>query len=137
MAVIAALVIGGVSAVLLFKAVKKKTAASVRILFALLLCAAILIGFFGTKKLTRASAVAGVYSGTEYDKLEVKGVRYEACYDAPYNSRDKDELLGKAVWINEPDGAHHDPMYIWTVKGSDEYLYALWVYDGTFFKRVQ
>ena len=30
-----------------------------------------------------------------------------------------------------------DPMYIWTVKGTDEYIYALWVYDGTFYRKAE
>ena len=58
-----------------------------------------------------------------------------ADYDNPYDSSDRDKMLGKVVGANDEN--HSDPMYVWSVDGTDEYIYALWVADGTFFKKQQ
>ena len=44
-------------------------------------------------------------------------------------------MMGKVVLANDTN--HADPMYVWSVEGTDEYIYALWVADGTFFKKQQ
>lgn len=58
----------------------------------------------------------------------------EGDYSNDYSSSDRDKLLGKVVFVNDRS---YDPMYVWTVKGDpdNEYIYTLWAYDGTFYKR--
>ena len=138
LAVIAALILCPVLAVLFIKTMKENGAAAIRVLFTSLICIAVVVGILGSKRMIEASRVVGVYSGTEYDTIEINGVKYEADYNAPYNSPDKEKLLGKAVCAYDIiQGNTYDPMYIWTVKGSDDYIYALLVYDGVFYKKAE
>lgn len=45
----------------------------------------------------------------------------------------RNKRLGKVVFRN----TETDPMVVWSIKGYDnnEYIYALWVYDGAFYKK--
>ena len=134
LAVIAALILCPALVLFFVKIPKENSATAIKVLFTSLICIAVVIGILGSKRMIEASKIVGVYSGSEYEKLEINGVNYEADYNAPYNSPDKDKLLGKALWKNS--SANQNPMYIWSVKGTDEYVYALHVFDGVFFKKA-
>ncbi len=83
------------------------------------------------KNIIDKNRVIGKFYGSEYEFIDISGVTYEADYNNNYSATDKDRVLGKVI----SEVAKADPMYIWSVKGTDEYIYALWGYDGTFFKR--
>ena len=132
---IAALILCPALILFFIKTPKENNSAAIKVLFTSLIFLVVATGIFGFKRMIEAAKVVGVYSGAEYNELEINGVKYEADYNAPYNSSDKDKLLGKALWKNS--SANYNPMYIWTVKGTDEYVYALHVYDGVFFKKAE
>ena len=125
LAVIAALILCSALVLLFIKTMKENGAPAIRVLFTSLICIAVVVGILGSKRMIEASRVVGVYSGAEYEFIEINGVKYEADYNAPYNSPDKDKLLGKAIFTNDKQGITYDPMYIWTVKDTDDYIYAL------------
>lgn len=135
LAVAAALILCPVLAILFVKTLKENGTTAIKVMFTSLICLAVVIGILGSKRMIEAAKVVGVYSGEENDRIEINGVQYEADYNAPYNSPDKDKLLGKALCANEASA--YDPMYIWTVKDTDDYIYALQVYDGLFYKRAE
>ena len=68
----------------------------------------------------------GTFNGTEYDKADNSHA---------YSGSDKDKLLGKVVFSG-PYENDVDPMYVWSIDGTDEYIYAVWVYDGQIFKKI-
>ena len=107
----------------------------VRIIFIVLICLFVIAGVFGSINSYRSNKTIGTYSGSEYEHITIDGVLYVADYDNPYDSSDRDKMLGKVVGANDEN--HSDPMYVWSVDGTDEYIYALWVADGTFFKKQQ
>ena len=109
----------------------KKSARAVLIALICVLAAGFVFSFVN---LFTAMKVIGTYSGVEYDRITINGVTYQADYQNDYSSRDAGRLLGRATCID--DSGPSDPMYIYNVHGTDEYIYALWVYDGTFFKKV-
>jgi len=80
--------------------------------------------------------VIGTFSGGEYDIITIDGVQYKSDYDNDYSSSDTGKILGKVVFSGNKYSQDIDPMYIWSIKGTDEYIYALWVYDGTIFKKA-
>ncbi len=77
----------------------------------------------------------GTFNGTEYDTITIEGVTYKADNSHAYSGSDKDKLLGKVVFSG-PYENDVDPMYVWSIDGTDEYIYAVWVYDGQIFKKV-
>lgn len=53
----------------------------------------------------------------------------------PYSSSDRWLRLGRVVSEIDPSA---ESMYIWSVKGSDEYIYRVWgMYDGGFYRKVR
>lgn len=97
----------------------------------LLLIAVIIIG----RQTYVKNKVIGYYYGTEYEFITVDGVDYEADYDNSYSASDRKSPLGKVTFRNASSDQRYDPMYIWSVRGTDEYIYAGCVYDGTFYKK--
>ena len=121
--------------VLLCLNVRRAGSKTVRIIFIVMICLSAIAAVFGGLNAYRANKVIGTYSGSEYERITIGGVEYLADYDNPYCSSDRDKVLGKAVPAN--DDIKSDPMYIWSVDGTDEYIYALWVADGTFYKKQE
>ena len=77
----------------------------------------------------------GTFTGSEYDIIMIDGVQYKSDYDNVYSSSDKEKYLGKVIYSGSSKNKT-DPMYVWSIKGTDEYIYALWLYDGTVFKKT-
>ncbi len=121
--------------VLLCLNIRRAGSKTVRIILIVLICLAAIAGVFGGLDACRANKVIGTYSGSEYECITIDGVEYRADYDNPYDSSDRDKMLGKVVFAN--GYINSDPMYIWSVEGTDEYIYALWVADGTFYKKQE
>ena len=60
---------------------------------------------------------------------------YEFDANDPYTSSDKGMKLGKVVSENNSSS---ESMYIWSVKGTKDYIYRVWgLYDGGFYKKVE
>lgn len=104
-------------------------------------CTLIIIGIifisfgFKLRELYIEQQVIGTYKAVgENDTIMIDDDIYKADYQNEYSSSDKRKPLGKVV----PDDkdAVLDPMYVWSVKGTDEYIYVLWGHDGTFFKKL-
>ena len=72
----------------------------------------------------------GTISGAEYEHFTVGDKQYEQCANAPYHSVDKDKRLGK---IKSGDLT----FYIYSVKGTDQYLYCRWEWEGHMYKLIQ
>lgn len=77
----------------------------------------------------------GTFSGTEYDIITIDGITYQADYSNTYSGSDKKKLLGKVLFSGHTS-KYTDPMYVWSIDGTDEYIYAVWVYDGQIFKKI-
>ena len=76
----------------------------------------------------------GSYYGSEYEYIRIGADVYEFDADNPYTSSDKGVIIGRVVSANS---ASSESMYIWSVKGTDEYIYRVWgLYDGAFYKKV-
>ncbi|MBO4636329.1 MAG: hypothetical protein J5685_04205 [Clostridiales bacterium] len=102
-----------------------------------LLCMFSIVAVYEGIQLIRANKVIGIYRGTEYDIIEIEGKMYTIDYDNPYSSSDRGQRLGKVVLSNPESRPHYDPMYIWSVEGTDEYIYAVCGYDGAFYRRAE
>ena len=79
----------------------------------------------------------GTFSGSEYEIITIGEDTYTANYDNVYHSSDKGRLLGRVLFDSKPDDKNIEPMYVWEIKGTDNYIYASWAYDGTIYKKVQ
>ena len=79
--------------------------------------------------------VIGTYNGHESDEIVIDGVTYAENYDNDYSASDKGHYLGSVVYIDQND-YKTDPKFVWEIKGTDEYIYVLFAYDGTIYKRV-
>ena len=88
-------------------------------LFSVLLFA-VIFTFTGCEK----DKTVGTISGAEYQHLTVGNEQYELCSDSPFHSSDKDEKL---VEIKSGDMTFH----VYSVKGTDEYLYCQWEWEGS------
>ncbi len=89
----------------------------------------------GIKFIYDINHVIGTYSGYESDEIVIDGVTYVEDYANDYSASDKGHYLGSVVYIDQ-DNQHKDPKFVWDVKGTDEYIYVLFAYDGTIYKRV-
>ena len=94
-------------------------------LFLALLCVLAFV-FVGCKK----EEPIGTISGAEYEYLTVGNAQYELCLDSPYHSSDSDKKIGI---IKSGDMTFH----VYSVKGTDQYLYCRWEYEGSMYKLVQ
>ena len=79
--------------------------------------------------------VIGTYNGHESDEVVIDGVTYAENYDNDYSASDKGHYLGSVVYIDQND-YKTDSKFVWEIKGTDEYIYVLFAYDGTVYKRV-
>ena len=120
--------------ILLCLNIRRAGSRSVRVIFIVLICLFAITGIFGSLNAYRSNKVIGTYGGSEYELITIDGVEYRADHNNQYDSPDGDKMLGKVVFERE-DGHRHDPMYVWSVEGTDEYIYALSFADGTFFKK--
>ena len=78
--------------------------------------------------------VIGSYYGSEYEYIRIGSVVYEIDAADSYTSSDRGVRLGRVVSEN---GASSESMYIWSVKGTDEYIYRVWGFsDGAFYKKA-
>ena len=78
----------------------------------------------------------GTFSGSDYEIITIGDDTYRANYDNVYHSSDKGKLLGRVLFDSKADDKDIEPMYVWEIKGTDEYIYAAWAYDGTIYKKV-
>ena len=117
--------------VLLIMNIRNAGTSAAKIIFIGLICLFAVFGIFSTLRLIRLNKVVGYYSGEERNYIEIDGETYKASYNNPYDSPDRDKLLGRA--ISKQNGKEY--MYVWSVKDTDEYIYALSEYDGTFYKK--
>lgn len=81
-------------------------------------------------KQTAGATVIGTISGPEWEHLTVEGTEYEIDPAAPVNGTDKGSFLGIAI-----SGDWRFRVY--SIKGSDEYLYCQWEWEGSIYKRTQ
>jgi hypothetical protein len=76
----------------------------------------------------------GTYSGYESDEIVIDGVTYVEDYANDYSASDKGHYLGSVVYIKNDQ--EKDPKFVWDIKGTDEYIYVLFAYDGTIYKKA-
>ena len=69
----------------------------------------------------------GTIEGAEYEKIIIDGKAYEYCTDPPYSASDKNKLPGK---IKSGDKTFN----IYSIEGTDDYLYCLWEWEGRIYK---
>ena len=60
---------------------------------------------------------------------------FKIYYANEYSSSDKGHYLGSVVNVNANE-RRTEPKFVWDVKGTDEYIYVLYAYDGTFYKKA-
>jgi len=81
-----------------------------------------------------ANRTIGSYYGSEYEYIRIGDNVYEITSNDPYTSSDRGMRMGRVVSENDPSA---ESMYIWSVKGSDEYIYRVWGFsDGAFYKKA-
>jgi hypothetical protein len=73
----------------------------------------------------------GEIRGAEYDCIIIDGIKYEESYAPNYSFGDRGRYLGKV----ETDDSKVC-FRVYAVKGSDDYIYRLWDWEGAFYKRV-
>ena len=98
----------------------------------ILLCcgiAVLLIAFSGYSR-TIGAPVIGTVTGPEWDCLTVRGVDYERDFHAPVNGTDRGRFMGIAT-----DGETR--LRVYSIKGNEDYLLCIWVWEGYIFKRVR
>ena len=72
----------------------------------------------------------GTIGGAEWDYIVINNKKYEYCTDSTYNSSDKNKKLGK---IKSGDVVFN----IYSIKGTDKYLYCRWEWEGRIYKLIQ
>ena len=93
--------------------------------------AALLLGYISNIIISYFGEPIGQISGPEMDFVTIDGCVYEADYNNDYSGDDKDKYLGKVV---TDDAAVSFKVY--SVKGTDEYIYRLWDWEGAFYKKI-
>ena len=73
----------------------------------------------------------GQISGPEMDIITINGCTYEEDYNNGYSSNDRGNYLGRVINADETV-----TFMIYSVKGTDEYIYRLWDWEGAFYKKV-
>ena len=105
---------------------KTKRVAIVAVIIGIVLVIAVYVAY--------SNRVIGNYYGSEYEYIRIGDDVYEFDANDPYTSSDRGIRLGRVV--SERDSSS-ESMYIWSVKGTDEYIYRLWGFsDGGFYKKV-
>ena len=78
--------------------------------------------------------VIGCYYGAEAEYIRIGNDVYELDGNDPYTSSDRGMRMGRVVSERNPSA---ESMYIWSVKGTDEYIYRVWGFcDGGFYRKV-
>ena len=72
----------------------------------------------------------GTISGAECEYITVENRQYELCSDAPFHPSDQDKRIGK---IKNGDMT----FYLYSVKGTDQYIYCRWEWEGHMYKLVK
>ena len=85
-------------------------------------------------RLYMANKVIGTFEGGNFATIVIDGVTYDLDYDNSYSSSDTKKLLGKVVSKKNTEGAQFDTMYVWSIDDTDEYIYAVCVYDGAVYR---
>ncbi|MDD6208525.1 MAG: hypothetical protein PUB10_08410 [Clostridiales bacterium] len=73
----------------------------------------------------------GQISGLEMDVITIDGCVYEADYNNDYSINDRDKYLGKVVTYDAEVSFR-----VYSVKGTDEYIYCLWDWEGAIYKKT-
>lgn len=92
---------------------------------------ALLFGYICNTLISYFGEPIGQISGPEMDIITIDGCVYEADYNNDYSSNDRDKYLGKVV-TNDAEVSFK----VYSVKGTDEYIYRLWDWEGAFYKKV-
>ena len=100
-----------------------------KVLFCCLL-AAVLAGAFWGYRYTLGAREIGTVTGPEWQFLTVGEERYERDDQAPVHGTDKDRFLGIAT-------SGSTRFRIYSIQGSDEYLYCCWDWEGWIYRRVK
>ena len=96
-----------------------------------------LAGFFSfLMKYNSHNRVIGTFSGAEYDYITIDGETYEIEMNSKYSYADVDELLGKVEFDGNTPYRDPEPMYVWSIKGSDDHIYGR-AADGSVYKKVE
>ena len=80
--------------------------------------------------------VIGTFSGAEYDYITIDGVTYEIEMNSEYTFADKGEFLGRVVFDGNTPYRDPEPMYVWSILGSDDHIYGR-AADGSVYKKVE
>ena len=81
-----------------------------------------------------SNRVIGSYYSSEYEYIRIGSDEYVLDANDPYTSSDRGVRLGRVVSEN---GSSSESMYIWSVKGTDEYIYRVWGFsDGAFYRKL-
>lgn len=89
------------------------------------------IGWISSVILIYSKEPIGQISGPEMDIVTINGCIYEADYDNDLSSNDRGHYIGKVM----TDDAEVT-FKIYSVKGTDDYIYRLWDWEGAFYKKV-
>lgn len=73
----------------------------------------------------------GQISGPEMDIITINGCTYEEDYNNAYTINDRGNYLGRVINADETV-----TFRIYSVKGTDEYIYRLWDWEGALYKKV-
>lgn len=93
--------------------------------------AILLLGYMCSAVINHFKPPIGRISGAEMDFITIDGCVYEECNDKNYSIRHKGKYLGKVVTDDEKI-----VFRVYSVKGTDEYIYRLWDWEGGFYKKV-
>lgn len=91
--------------------------------------AALLLISFLVYRQTLGAPVIGAIAGPEWEYLTVNGIDYERDNNAPVNGTDREHFMGIAT-------SGDIRVRIYSIAGSDNYLYCMWEWEGYIFKRV-
>lgn len=99
-------------------------------------CAILLaLALTGAKIYYDYNHVIGTFSGAEYDNITIDSVTYEIETNSKYSSHDTDKLLGRVDFAGNTQYRDPEPMYVWSIKGSDDHIYAI-AGDGAIYKKA-
>ena len=94
------------------------------------LLAAVLAGAFWGYRYTLGAQVIGTITGSEWQSLSIGEERYEIDDQAPVHGTEKDRFLGIAT-------SGSTRFRIYSIQGTDEYLYCRWDWEGWIYRRVK
>ena len=77
-------------------------------------------------------APIGIISGLEDFYITIDGVVYELDDMSGYSSSDRYRYMGR---VETEDGDRQ--FHVYSVKGTDEYIYRLWDWEEAFYQRVE